>query len=95
MCIAQTITDRGDGRSIAITPVVGDLFATSAVADYQRAKINLALRCRLSGRLRVGAGSRHFETKRSNLEIDDNHESRAWAKVTGWDRGRMAGKGAA
>ena len=29
VCIARTITDRRDGRrSIAITPVVGDLFAS-------------------------------------------------------------------
>ena len=88
LSIAHTITDRRDGRRfIAVTPVVGDLFAaSSAVAagyDYERAKTDLSLRYRLPGRLRVAAGLRHLATSRSNLEIADNDESRAWVEVAG------------
>ena len=99
--IAHTITDHRDRRrSIAVTPVVGDLFAASEVLatgyDYKRTKTDLSLRYRMPGRLRVAAGFRQLETNRSNLEIADNDGSRAWVEVTrdigaGWRvRGRHA-----
>ena len=85
--IAHTITDRRDGRrSIAVTPVVGDLFAASEVLatgyDYKRTKTDLSLRYRMPGRLRVAAGFRQLETNRSNLEIAVNDGSRAWVEAT-------------
>ena len=86
--IAHAVTDRRDSRrSIAVTPVLGDLFTTAAVAaegyDYKRAKTELALRYRLPGRLRVAAGFRQLETDRSRLEISGNDESRAWVEMSG------------
>ena len=99
--VAHTVTDRSDGRrSIAFTPVLGDLFATPALTargyDYKRTKTDLALRYRLPGRLNVAAGFRHLESRRSNLEISGNDENRAWLELTGdvgagwWVRARHA-----
>lgn len=86
--LSQTITDRRDGRrSVAVTPVVGDLYVTSLIEasgyDYKRVKTNLSLRYRTPGRLRVSAGLRDLRTRRSNLEIAVNDERRGWMEVTG------------
>ena len=86
--LAHATTDRRDRRqSLAVTPVLGDLFTTGPVIaegyDYKRAKTEFALRYRLPGRLRMAAGFRHLETDRSRLEISRNDESRAWLEVSG------------
>ena len=86
--VSHTVTDRRDGRrSIAVTPVVGDLYAASLVAasgyDYKQVKTDFSLRYRAPGKLRVSAGFRDLQTSRSNLEIAGNDESRAWVEVTG------------
>ena len=86
--VAHAVTERRDRRrDLTLTPVLGDLFATAAVAaegyDYKRAKTDITLRYRLPARLRVTAGYRNVDSERSNLEIAGNDEHRGWLEVTG------------
>ena len=74
-------------RMLALTPVLGDLFATPEIVaqgySYKRSKTDIAFRYRLPARLRVAAGFRRLDHSRSNLEIASNEENRAWSEVSG------------
>ena len=87
LSVAHVEAERRDRRRIiALTPVLGDLFATPEIVargySYKRSKTDIALRYRLPARLRMAAGFRHLEKSRSNLEIASNEENRAWAEVS-------------
>ncbi len=88
MSIVHVAAERRDRRrTIALTPVLGDLFATPEIValgySYKRSRTDITLRYRLPARLRVAAGFRHLDNSRSNLEIADNEENRVWAEVSG------------
>ena len=88
MSIAHTEAERRDRRrTIALMPVLGDLFATPEIVaqgySYKRSKTDIALRYRLPARLRAAAGFRRLELSRANLEIASNEENRAWTEISG------------
>ena len=88
MSVAHAVVDRRDRRrNIALTPVLGDLFATAPVVadgyDYKRSRTNIALRYRLARHLRVATGYRNLDNRRTNLEIRRNDEHLGWLEVTG------------
>ena len=88
LSVAHVEAERRDRRRmIALTPVLGDLFATPEIVaqgyNYKRSKTDIAFRYRLPARLRVAAGFRRLDNRRSNLEIAGNEENRAWAEVSG------------
>ena len=97
--IAHAVADRRDRRrNILLTPVLGDLFATTPVYaagyDYKRSKTDITLRYRVARHLRVASGYRNLDNRRTNLELRGNDEHLGWLEVTGETRRRVAGAGA-
>ncbi len=78
-----------DTRTLLLTPVLGDLFATaprsSRVYGFERAATELRLQYRLSRRLRVGAGSERSRIRRAPAEIARNDTRRSWVELLATD----------
>ena len=78
-----------DARTLLLTPVLGDLFATaprsSRVYGFERASTELRLQYRLSRRLRLGAGTDDSRIRRAPAEIARNDSRRSWIELLATD----------
>ena len=78
-----------DTRTLLLTPVLGDLFATaprrSRVFGFERASTELRLQYRLSRRLRLGAGTDASRIRRAPAEIARNDSRRSWIELLATD----------
>lgn len=74
-----------DTRTLLLTPVLGDLFATaprgSRVYGFDRASTELRLRYRLSRRLKLGAGAETSRIRRAPAEVARNDTRRGWIEL--------------
>ena len=78
-----------DTRALALTPVLGDLFATlpreNRIYAFTRANTELRLQYRLARRVKLSAGSSANRVRRAPLEITRNDERTSWMTLLATD----------